>query len=57
MLDVAIIGAGMAGLSAAVHLHRAGKSIGIYESKDYIGGRVLHSFRKDLRWIGAFKSY
>ena len=45
MVDVAIIGAGLAGLSAAVHLHRAGKSIKIYEAKDYIGGRassILH---------------
>lgn len=39
-VDVAIVGAGLAGLSAAIHLHRAGKSVKIYEAKDYIGGRV-----------------
>ena len=40
VVDVAIIGAGMAGLSAAIYLQRAGKSIQIFEKKNYIGGRV-----------------
>lgn len=39
-VDVAIIGAGLAGLSAAIYLHRAGKSVQIFEKKSYIGGRI-----------------
>jgi protoporphyrinogen oxidase len=38
--DVAIIGAGLAGLSAAVHLTKAGKKVIVFEANDYIGGKV-----------------
>ncbi len=45
-VDVLIIGAGAAGLAAAVALHRGGRSALILEARDRIGGRV-HSIRSD----------
>ena len=38
--DVIIIGAGLAGLTAAVHLQRQGKSVKVLEASDRPGGRV-----------------
>ena len=37
---VGIVGAGMAGLSCAVHLHRAGIPVRVFEASDQVGGRV-----------------
>jgi monoamine oxidase len=39
--DVVIIGAGAAGLAAAMRLSAAGKSVAIVEARDRIGGRIL----------------
>lgn len=41
MPDVLIIGAGAAGLSAAIDLAHAGLSVGILEARDRIGGRIF----------------
>ena len=38
--DVLIIGAGLAGLSAAIHLQNAGRNVTVVESSDRAGGRV-----------------
>lgn len=40
-VDVAIIGAGAAGLAAAVELEKAGLRLAIFEARDRIGGRIL----------------
>jgi monoamine oxidase len=40
-LDIAVIGAGVAGLAAAEELRRKGLSVAVLEARDRIGGRVL----------------
>nr|WP_298727715.1 NAD(P)/FAD-dependent oxidoreductase [uncultured Steroidobacter sp.] len=39
--DVIVVGAGAAGLAAAAHLSRHGKSVCVLEARDRIGGRIL----------------
>ncbi len=38
---IAILGGGIAGLTAALELHRKGYSVGIYEAASRLGGRIL----------------
>ncbi|HWF46798.1 MAG TPA: NAD(P)/FAD-dependent oxidoreductase [Bryobacteraceae bacterium] len=40
-VDVVIVGAGVAGLAAAVELEKAGLRLAIFEARDRIGGRIL----------------
>ena len=47
-IDVAIIGAGAAGLSAARELSGAGRQVCIIEARDRVGGRVLTHRTSDL---------
>ena len=42
MYDIVIVGAGTAGLSAAIYGVRAGKSVLVLESKTY-GGQIINS--------------
>lgn len=50
-LDVVVVGAGLAGLAAAVRLHDAGRRVRVVEAGDAVGGRVrtdvVDGFRLD----------
>ncbi len=39
-VDVCVVGAGYAGLTAARRLHAGGKSVAVLEARDRIGGRI-----------------
>ncbi|MFV0138018.1 NAD(P)/FAD-dependent oxidoreductase [Streptomyces sp. HMX87] len=45
-LDVAVVGGGVAGLTTAYELRRAGLDVRVFEEQDHVGGR-MHSFRHD----------
>lgn len=58
MLDIAIIGGGLAGLSLAQRLLDSKRSVAVFEARDRFGGRIVslpldHPFRYDLgpSWI------
>jgi predicted NAD/FAD-binding protein len=48
-MKIAVVGSGIAGLTAAWHLHRDGHSIRVYEAEDRIGG---HTHTHDIEWEG-----
>ena len=40
MARVAVVGAGLAGLTSAIYLQRNGADVTVFESSDRVGGRV-----------------
>ena len=53
--NVAVIGAGIAGLSAGYQLHKAGFATTVLESNDYAGGRIKSIRRDGYTFdVGAF---
>ncbi|MEO6029695.1 MAG: FAD-dependent oxidoreductase, partial [Candidatus Binatia bacterium] len=50
-VDVAVVGAGYSGLTAAWRLHQAGRSVVVLEARDRIGFRVWTETRPDGTWI------
>lgn len=48
--DVIIVGAGIAGLSAALALERAGLNVIVLEARDRLGGRILTEWNEELNF-------
>lgn len=49
--DYCVVGAGFAGLTAALRLKQAGRSVALLEARDRIGGRTFTVTRDDGTWI------
>lgn len=52
-VEVVVIGAGFAGLNAAVRIAQAGKSVRLIEARDRVGGRVVNHALADGTMIEA----
>lgn len=51
--SVAVIGGGMAGLSAAYNLQKLGLNATVFERESNVGGELGHCMSMDITWIWA----
>ncbi|NKY41954.1 flavin monoamine oxidase family protein [Nocardia cerradoensis] len=50
-VDCCVVGGGFAGLTAALRLKQAGRSVAVLEARDRLGGRTFTEVRPDGCWI------
>jgi monoamine oxidase len=50
-IDYCVVGAGFAGLTAALRLKQAGRSVALLEARDRVGGRTFTVTRDDGVWV------
>jgi monoamine oxidase len=55
--DVVVIGAGLAGLTAALELKRAGRSVVVLEARERVGGRLLRHPLGDGKFVDLGGEY
>ncbi len=50
-VDYCVVGAGFAGLTAALRIKQSGHSVAVLEARDRIGGRTFTEVRDDSNYI------
>src|SRR5690242_10743434 len=50
-VDFCVVGAGFAGLTAALRLKQSGHSVALLEARDRVGGRTFTETRADGTWV------